>query len=234
MCCQRLVKVVLQCQNQDALRSALRRPATSQNNAGSKHPDRPRSVFRQKERTTSQVEHWRRTWISFYRRRRSPKNSECKKQKREGSILNGDQGVWTAADGQTVRRRSPGDQITRRRRPVTNLCPSARVFEQARIRPLCTKETSRRQESAWKRQSEASWLPRRAWSSTEPKWKTFPDGITKHLPQGVKDSLTRAAELCEEERKDAAKEAAHPSKEGRVLTSAEVRTRQRGADPDEH
>ena len=47
MCCQRLMKVVLQCENQDALRSALRRPATSQNNAGSKHPDRPRSVFRQ-------------------------------------------------------------------------------------------------------------------------------------------------------------------------------------------
>ena len=47
MCCQRLMKVVFQCQNQDALRSALRRPATSQNNAGSKHPDRPRSVFRQ-------------------------------------------------------------------------------------------------------------------------------------------------------------------------------------------
>ena len=41
------MKVVLQCQNQDALRSAHRRPATSQNNAGSKHPDRSRSVFRQ-------------------------------------------------------------------------------------------------------------------------------------------------------------------------------------------
>ena len=41
------MKVVLQCQNQDALRSALRRPATSQNNTGSQHPNRPRSVFRQ-------------------------------------------------------------------------------------------------------------------------------------------------------------------------------------------
>ena len=45
MCCQRLMKVVLQCQNQDALRSALRRPATSQNNAGSKHTNSP--LFRQ-------------------------------------------------------------------------------------------------------------------------------------------------------------------------------------------
>ena len=47
MCCQRLMKVVLQCQNQEALRSALRRPATSQNNAGSKTPHSPRSLFRQ-------------------------------------------------------------------------------------------------------------------------------------------------------------------------------------------
>ena len=53
MCCQRLMNVVLQCQNQDAFRSALRRPATSQNNAGLKHPDRPRSVFRQDSSTAN-------------------------------------------------------------------------------------------------------------------------------------------------------------------------------------
>ena len=47
MCSSRLMKFILPCQNQDALRSAFRRPATSQNNAGSKHPNRPRSVFRQ-------------------------------------------------------------------------------------------------------------------------------------------------------------------------------------------
>ena len=47
MSSERLMKVVLPCQNQDALRSALRRPATSQNNAGSDHPNCQRSVFRQ-------------------------------------------------------------------------------------------------------------------------------------------------------------------------------------------
>ena len=45
MCSERLMKVILQCQNRDALR--LRRPATSQNIAGSKHPHSPNSVFRQ-------------------------------------------------------------------------------------------------------------------------------------------------------------------------------------------
>ena len=38
MCSQRLMKFVLRCQNQDALRSALGRPATSQTNAGSQPP----------------------------------------------------------------------------------------------------------------------------------------------------------------------------------------------------
>ena len=43
----------------------------------------------------------------------------------------------------------------------------------------------------------------------------FPDGITKHLFQEAKDSLNMAADLCEEGRKAAAKEAAaRPSKEG--------------------
>ena len=41
------MKVVLRCQNKDALRSALWEPATSQNLAGSKPPKSPRSVFRQ-------------------------------------------------------------------------------------------------------------------------------------------------------------------------------------------
>ena len=45
MCCWRLMKVVLQCQNQDALRSALWEPTTSQNWAGSKPPKRAHSVF---------------------------------------------------------------------------------------------------------------------------------------------------------------------------------------------
>ena len=71
-----------------------------------------------------------------------------------------------------------------------------------------------------KRPSKASWLPRRAWSSTEPRLETsrrrhrsdgttwniytashgteatqleimFPDGITKHLRQEAKDSLKK-------------------------------------------
>ena len=43
----------------------------------------------------------------------------------------------------------------------------------------------------------------------------FPHGITEHLLQEAKDSLKRAADLSEEERKAAAKDAAaHPSKEG--------------------
>ena len=47
MCTLRLMEVVLRCQNQDALRSALCGPATSQNNAGFRPPLSPRSVFRQ-------------------------------------------------------------------------------------------------------------------------------------------------------------------------------------------
>ena len=47
MCSQRLMKVVLRCQNLDALRSALWGPPTSQNNAGFKPPKSYRSVFRQ-------------------------------------------------------------------------------------------------------------------------------------------------------------------------------------------
>ena len=48
----------------------------------------------------------------------------------------------------------------------------------------------------------------------------FPDEITKHLPQEAKDSLQRAADLWEEERKAeaAAKEAAaRPTKEAMEL-----------------
>ena len=48
----------------------------------------------------------------------------------------------------------------------------------------------------------------------------FPNGITKHLPQEAKDSLKRAADLYEEERKAeaAAKEAAaRPTKEAMEL-----------------
>ena len=48
----------------------------------------------------------------------------------------------------------------------------------------------------------------------------FPDGITKHLPQEAKDSLERAADVYEEERKAeaAAKEAAaRPTKEAMEL-----------------
>ena len=52
----RLTKVILRGQNQDALRSALWGPATSQNLAGSKPPKSPRSVFRHFfPRATTQV-----------------------------------------------------------------------------------------------------------------------------------------------------------------------------------
>ena len=47
MCSWRVMKVVLQFQNQDALRSAPWGPATSPNVAGSKPPKSPHNVFRQ-------------------------------------------------------------------------------------------------------------------------------------------------------------------------------------------
>ena len=58
MCSWRLMRVVLQCQNQDGLRSALWGPATYQDLAGSRPPKSPRSVFRQELLPTVTTHPW--------------------------------------------------------------------------------------------------------------------------------------------------------------------------------
>ena len=128
-------------------------------------PDRPRN--------RPEWRHWRRSWSSFDKRRRSPKSHHSKKQVRRRRRHT----KWRSRRldncndcSATVTRRSERlkQSLTKRRRPVTNPCPSARGFEQARTRSLCTeRETSRRPKSTWKRRSEAPWLPRRVWSSTD-------------------------------------------------------------------
>ena len=55
---------------------------------------------------------------------------------------------------------------------VTNPCPSARGLEQARTGSPCMRETLKRPTIVCRRPSRASWLPRRAWSSSEPRLKT--------------------------------------------------------------
>ena len=62
---------------------------------------------------------------------------------------------------------------TRQRRPVTNPCPSARGFEQARTRSPCMSETSKRPTIECWRLSRAFWPLSRAWNSTEPRsWRS--------------------------------------------------------------
>ena len=82
--------------------------------------------------------------------------------------------LQTAGLFQTITRRSSRSKQswTRQKRPVTSPCSSARGFEQARTRSPCMKETSKRPTIVWKRLSKASWLPRRAWTRTEPRLKT--------------------------------------------------------------
>ena len=129
-----------------------------------------------------------------------------------------------------------------KRRPVTNPCPSARGFEQARTRSPCMRETSKRPTIECRRPSRAQSLEQhrakvedieRALQERRNNLEQlshgaeatqlqimFPDGITKHLPQEAKGSLKKAADLYEEQRKAvaAAKEAAaRPAKEAMEL-----------------
>ena len=121
---------------------------------------------------------------------------------------------------------------------MTNPCPSARGSEQARETPQSGQRScaggrakhrgcpSSTEPALQERRNNLEQLHRQAAAEASHGAEAtqleimFPDGITKHLHQEAKDSLKRAADLDEEERKAeaAAKEAAtRPTKEAMEL-----------------
>ena len=87
---------------------------------------------------------------------------------RRGLRSENDQGFWTAADGWTVRRRSPSDQIAQRRAELHQ----ARTASDESV-PLSNRiRAGQNQIAMHERDLKASWLSRTAWTSTEPRWKT--------------------------------------------------------------